>query len=419
MSVFDAPNEHCVGRIFDLAKTQSVIASEDIVDANGTKLWAKGKAISPELKERLLKRRLQSPLELSLEIERSITTGIVVEDCLKLIDEDPLLQALAGSKAAGAALSHLRLVKLPGPIRMLLTVAQNSLEKNYRNALYTLAISAGFASKHSLPPQELQMLLVTALLHDIGEIYINPEYLTPGHTMGASEWSTVAAHPSVGHLVARDIGRLPEGVILGIAHHHERLDGSGYPGMLRQKQISTFGRIVAVADSVSAILVRGQANAAYQATLALKIVPEEYDRASVNFVDTALRELAGQSVCEGGGGGCSARVRGVAEQSAACTAMVEQLLGKAPSGPVHDALLMAQGVCISADKCLRSTGIEQLVQDASLGDETFCGEVCDVAKEIAWHLRNVAHNMHLRIGGRGLPSDIEFLTPLIALLERR
>jgi hypothetical protein len=416
-TVFDSPNEHCVGRIFNLASTQSVIASEDIVDANGTKLWAKGKAISPELKERLLKRRLQSPLELSLEIERSITTGIVVDDCLKLIEENPLLQALAGSKSAAAALSNLRLVKLPGPIRMLLTVAQSSLEKNYRNALYTLAISAGFASQHSLSQQELQMLLVTALLHDIGEIYINPEYLTPGHVMGASEWSTVAAHPSVGHLVARDIGRLPEGVIQGIAHHHERLDGSGYPGMLRQKQISAFGRIIAVADSVSAILVRGHANAAYQATLALKIVPEEYDRASVSFVDTALRELAGQAVCDGAG--CTTQVRRVAEQSAACTVMVEQLLGNAPSGPVRDVLLMAQAVCISADKSLRSTGIEQLVQDPSLGDETFCGEVCDVAKEIAWHLRNVARNMHLRIGGRGQPSDIEFLNPLIALLERR
>jgi len=415
MTVFNDVNQHCLDRIFDLATEKTVIAAEDIFDANGTKLWAKGSEISAELKEKLAQRRLRSPLELSLAIEQSVTTGIVVDDCLAAIEADPLLLRLAGSKPAEAALSRLRLAKLPGPIRLLLTTAHNSFATSYRNALYTVAISAGFAARHNLPPQDLEILLVTALLHDLGEIYINPEYLAPGRTISTAEWTTVATHPTVGHLVARDIGRLPEAVGKGIAQHHERMDGSGYPAMLTQAQISPIGAIVAVADAVAAIIGRGHASAAYQACLALKIVPEEFDRSCVSFVEQALHDLAGDM--GGDHEACTPLVRTVAGQVAAVDALIHTQLAGAPSGLVRETLQVAERVCANVAKAMRSTGVEQLIRDQTPGDGEFCGEACHVAREIRWRLRNVARNIHLRVSGRGSPEDLAVIQPLLSLLE--
>lgn len=409
-------NEHCVDRIFDLANTKPIIASEDIYDANGTKLWAKGHEISAQLKERLAQRRLRTPLELSLEIEGSITTGIIVDDCLQAIDNSPVLPRIAGSQLARATLSRLRMVKLPGAIRLLLSVTQNGLDKSYQNALYTLAISAGFAAQHNFADRELEMLLVAALLHDLGEIYIDPDYVNSGRVITPAEWASMASHPMVGHAVARDIGKLPEAVTKGIAQHHERLDGSGYPAMLTKAEMSPLGRIVATADAVAAILLRAEESAAYQTTLALKIVPEEFDRQCVNFIADAIKALAVDKT-PGARRTCgTCRVRPTVERLRASAALIQQLIAEAPGGAVQSALHMAHSICLNVEKALRSTGVEQLLLDKAFGDGISCAEACDVEREIHWRLRHLARNLHLRVANCGT-AETAPLQPLFALLE--
>lgn len=417
MTVFNNVNQHCLDRIFDLAAEREVMASEDIFDADGTKLWAKGSAISAALKEKLASRRLRSPLELSLAIDESVTTGMVVDDCLKMLDGNAVLLHLAGSKAAQAALSRLRMVNLPGAIRLLLTTVYNGLDKHYRNALHTVCICAGFAAHRNLPAQETEILLVSALLHDLGEVYIDPGHLHGGPEMGFSEWMQVATHPAVGHLVARDIGRMPEVVATAISHHHERLDGSGYPHMLRGAQISSIGAVIGVADAVSAILSREDPSAAYQASLALKIVPEEFERNAVNFIEGALRDLAAHMVCEEGT--CSLRARTVEARLVEGKRQVREWLEKAPAGLLRDTLQMADGVCFNVEKALRATGLEQLLLNPNAGEESFSGEVCLVTREIDWRLRNLARNIHLRLAECGSAEDLAAVHPLLVLLDGR
>lgn len=386
-----------------------------IFDADGTTLWAKGSAISSALKEKLACRRLRSPLELSLAIHESVTTGMVVDDCLKALDGNAMLLHIAGSKAAQAALSRLRMVNLPGPIRLLLTTAYKGLDKNYRNALNTVCICAGFAAHRNLPAQEIEILLVSALLHDLGEIYIDPGHLQSGREMNIKEWMYVATHPAVGHLVARDIGRMPEAVSTAISHHHERMDGSGYPRMLTRTHISSLGSIIGVADAVAAILSRDDPSAAFQASLALKIVPEEFDRDVVNFIEAALRDLAAHMACDEGN--CSVRARSVESRLVEGKACVRSLLDKSPPGILRETLQMADNVCFNVEKALRATGLEQLVLNPDTGEDAFCGEVCLVAREIDWRLRNLARNIHLRVAERGTADELAFVQPLLPLLD--
>lgn len=415
MTVFNNVNQHCLERIFNLAAEREVMAAEDIFDADGTKLWAKGSAISSALKEKLACRRLRSPLELSLAIEESVTTGIVVDDCLKSLEGNATLLHLAGSKAAQAALSRLRMVNLPGAIRLLLSAAYKGLDQNYRNALHTVCICAGFAAHRNLSAQETETLLVAALLHDLGEIYIDPGHLHGGHEMSIEQWMFVATHPAVGHLVARDIGRMPEAVSTAISHHHERRDGSGYPHMLSGAHISSIGGIIGVADAVAAILSRDDGSAAYRASLALKIVPEEFDREVVNFIEAALRDLAAHATCDEGN--CSIRARTVESRLVEGKRRIRDLLGKSPPGLLRETLQMADKVCFNVEKALRATGLEQLILNPDSSEDAFCGEVCLVAREIEWRLRNLARNIHLRLCERGSAEDLALVGHLLQLLD--
>lgn len=415
MGAFDSVNNHCLGRILALTETTDVVASDDIFDSHGTKLWAKGGKISASLQERLASRKLRTPLELSLEVENGITTGDVAEDCQKLILANPILNHLSGSKAALAALSHLRLVHLPSALKLLLAAAyDNRGTSEYSHELHTIALCAGFAAYARLPALDTELLLSAALLHDLGVLYVNPDLLHSSRQLTAKEWATVAVHPKVSHMVALEIGKLREEVGMGIGQHHERLDGSGYPFMLTKERISPIGSILAAADAMAAIIERGGEGAAYQATLAIRLIPEEFNPVLKSYICTSLRDLAASF--GHGDQPCYEQTRDIVSKLDQVEQTVGELLQSA-SGKVRDLLMMAGNVCYNVRKALRATGVDFLLQSYQPGLEgAFCGEVYHIVHETGWRLRNIARTLQLRTDALALDEQA-FLAPLIAILE--
>lgn len=101
--------------------------------------------------------------------------------------------------------------------------------------------------------EELRKLNLAASIHDIGKIYIPMEILNKPGRLSSIEFDLIKTHTNVGAKIVQKIET--EIPILDIVrHHHERLDGSGYPDGLKGRQISMNARIVAVADTVDAML---------------------------------------------------------------------------------------------------------------------------------------------------------------------
>ena len=174
---FCAVNPHCLEEIVCLSDNMAVRASDDILDDRGTKLWAKGAPVSRALQEKMLRRRLQKPLEVSLDVDGGVTLESVVSDCLDLMKENPALEALGGAAGARAILRGARDMALPGPLKLLLTSTRENRKSSYNVGLAEMIISAGLAYGIGLGEQDAGKLILAALVHDIGEMYINPEYL--------------------------------------------------------------------------------------------------------------------------------------------------------------------------------------------------------------------------------------------------
>lgn len=415
MSAFDSVNNHCLGKIMALTETTDVIASDDIYDSRGVKLWGKGGKISASLQERLASRKLRTPLELTLEVENGITTGDVAEDCQKLILANPILCHLSSSKAALAALSHLRMVRLPSPLKLLLAAAyDNRTTHEYTHELHTIAICAGFAAYAKLSALDTELLLSAALLHDLGVLYVNPELLHSSRQLTAKEWASVAVHPKISHMVAMEIGKLRDVVGHAIGQHHERLDGSGYPFMLTKEKISPIGSILAAADAMAAIIERGGEGAAYQATLAIRLIPEEFNPVLKAYICCSLRDLAASS--GNGGQPCFEQTRDIVSKLDQVEQKVSELLQSA-AGQVRELLVMAGNVCYNVRKALRATGVDFLLQAYIPGGEgAFCGEIYHIVRETGWRLRNISRTLQLRADT--LAQDEQaFLAPLISILE--
>lgn len=92
-----------------------------------------------------------------------------------------------------------------------------------------------------------------ALLHDIGMGMVGPELCRKEGALTPLEWEKMKTHPSKGCEALLEIGNLGEIALDIVMHHHERLDGSGYPDRLKGEALSPFVRIVTIADVFDAL----------------------------------------------------------------------------------------------------------------------------------------------------------------------
>jgi len=115
-----------------------------------------------------------------------------------------------------------------------------------------LAVETGRAC--GLSSAELATLRWAAALHDIGKIGIPDRVLLKPGRLDDEEMAVMRTHPRRGHAI---LAAVPEvdmsAVAVVVLHHHEAVDGSGYPDGLQGEEIPALARIVSVADSYDAI----------------------------------------------------------------------------------------------------------------------------------------------------------------------
>ena len=103
-----------------------------------------------------------------------------------------------------------------------------------------------------LPEDQLTLLYKAALLHDVGTLSVPVDVLSKGGRLDPGEFGQVKRHPVVGEQI---LGALPRSdqLLPAVRHHHERVDGAGYPDGLGGDDIPLFARIIAVADAFVAM----------------------------------------------------------------------------------------------------------------------------------------------------------------------
>lgn len=112
--------------------------------------------------------------------------------------------------------------------------------------------AAAIAAELDLDDATVEQVRLAGRLHDVGKIGIREEVLDKPSDLTADEFAHVREHVRIGMDILAPLTHL--GPVLDfVAHHHERLDGSGYPRGLRGEAISLGGRIVGAADVFDAL----------------------------------------------------------------------------------------------------------------------------------------------------------------------
>ncbi len=127
---------------------------------------------------------------------------------------------------------------------------QSTLGPAVKVALYMVAIGRHMG----FPKEELQLLGMIGLLADVGKTKLPKAVLEKPGMLTAQEYTVVKEHVRLGLEALEKQKPLNEIVAQGIAQHHERLDGSGYPKGLKGPEIGIYGRMAAIADTFAALI---------------------------------------------------------------------------------------------------------------------------------------------------------------------
>lgn len=174
-------------------------------------------------------------------------------------------------------------------------------EYTFKHSL-NVAIIAGIIGKWlGYKDEQLKELILAGLLHDIGKVFVSQEILNKPGQLTVGEKQIIETHSLQGYNLLSGIAAVSDDVKTGVLQHHERLDGSGYPTNLLGDEITTYAKIIAIADIYDALTTERVYRKKLSPFLALEIIFEElYDKLdptiALIFLTNVCSYLSGCSV---------------------------------------------------------------------------------------------------------------------------
>ena len=390
---FSCANPHALATILEASQTQSIIAARDIFDISGTKLWARDLPVSQALQRKLLDRQLREPLESCLKAEDGVTAHTLVEAVEALLGQPTPLTALLQAHADAILLEAAKLPVHP-VAQLLLTAARSSRPAAYQHAIQAMALNGALMLAQGGKPAELRTAMLCGLLHDLGEMYIGPEFgeADAERTVDVLSYQQLVVHPHVGQLLITQLTDYPAEVARAIAEHHERMDGSGYPHCLRGDQLSMHGRLLAVTESTLATLAEAAAPLS-RASVALRVVPGEYDLRWVGLITQVVRQQPTASA-QRTTDELQDRLAKLAEVMHDASDATSALRREAMSAALKDALTLTEHLLARLYGGLMTSGLWS-VDPVAAPD---AAEVEAVEDELRFRLRRIERAVRLRAG---------------------
>lgn len=135
----------------------------------------------------------------------------------------------------------------------------------------------------NLPEEDIENLRLGGLFHDIGKIGVPDSILQKDAKLTDDEYSQIKQHPNIGvHILSH--AKIFKDILPIVEHHHEKYDGSGYPGKLKGEDIPYLARIAAIADSFDAMNSRRS----YRDPLPIEVIINEFEKCKGSQFDPKI-----------------------------------------------------------------------------------------------------------------------------------
>jgi len=176
-----------------------------------------------------------------------------------------------------------------GTVQAIATVVEtrDPYTAGHQNGVAKVAVAV--AKELGLSEDEIEGIRTAATIHDIGKINVPAEILSKPGRLTGMEFEIIKTHPEAGHNILKKV-EFPWPIGDMVLQHHERLDGSGYPHGLREKNIVLGAKILAVADVMEAMSTHRPYRPALGVNIALAEIEKNKGRLyDAEAVDACLK----------------------------------------------------------------------------------------------------------------------------------
>ncbi|MEO8317858.1 MAG: HD domain-containing phosphohydrolase [Bradyrhizobium sp.] len=127
-------------------------------------------------------------------------------------------------------------------------------EGTYQHCLLVMGVAVDFGLSLGLAKADIERLHTAAMFHDIGKARIPLAVLDKPGRLDPQERALIETHPAAGYEVLKGVPGISPEVLDAVRHHHEYLDGSGYPDALSAGSITDIVRMLTIADIFAALI---------------------------------------------------------------------------------------------------------------------------------------------------------------------
>jgi len=236
-----------------------------------------------------------------------ILTNFVISDLYFLKHVYPLLKNQIKDLFSGISNSNFdydKLNAITGHIfnntlkNTIFVININKYQENEDEYLYNHSLNLAFLANTvgksiGYNKAKLEELTLSALLHDIGKLFLDQKILNKPGKLTEQEFLEVKKHPILGYKYLYEKGIFSKDVLLGVLEHHERENGEGYPRGLKKEEISNFARIIGIIDMYDAVTNDTCYREALDNESAIKLLTSYegtfYSPRLVNFISKVIR----------------------------------------------------------------------------------------------------------------------------------
>lgn len=242
-------------RLLESGITELWIDSEKGLDVDKSESEEKvAAAVEKVLVKASVREELPKQVSLSDEVKQAAKTCAKATQAVKSMFEEIRMGNAVNAEAANELVEEISSSVTRNPGALISLARLKTIDDyTYMHSVAVCALMVALARQMGVPDNEVREAGTAGLLHDLGKALMPMEVLNKPGKLTDEEFTIIKSHPVEGHrmLVEGNTTReIPLDVCL---HHHEKVDGSGYPHRLKGDEISIFAKMGAICDVYDAI----------------------------------------------------------------------------------------------------------------------------------------------------------------------
>ncbi len=161
-------------------------------------------------------------------------------------------------------------------------------EYTFKHSVDVATMAMIIAKKSGMPEKDIYQIGVSGLLHDVGKSQIPNEILNKAGKLTEEEFAIMKNHSLFGYNILKEKPEIPGVVVAGVLQHHEKINGRGYPLKLTGGQISTYARVLSIADIYDALVTERPYKKGFSPRDALEMIMAMTEELDVDFMQSFI-----------------------------------------------------------------------------------------------------------------------------------